>query len=868
MVVMSAVVAACGACQPRPKVARVVLGVLAGFGRFWAIFGVFWLILAMLSLAQAQFVLKPRSVEPRAEFVQTPLGDSAQTAAVAVRLALYAPAGTGAGQTVWLGVVFDHSPHWHTYWTNPGEAGLPTELQWSLPEGWRLASTAAFEPAPHTVATAGMVSYAHEGRAVLLTPVHVERAAPQGAHVGLDARWLACQSECIPEQAQLTLTLADWQDDADNAAMFARAAAAVPQPLPSARAVLSAGQNAQDGHETMQLSLNDLPAAWQGRALQVWPEQANAFVPALPLAADQRWQGAHWSATLALAAAREAAPQTLAFVVAPLGQHEQPVTGTDGVAAPPARAWRVVASVADAAAWGEVAQPAELPAALAAALGREGAAQATSAQNGTLTARGLGADGGHYAALRQLAGRNLGAADDFGAGGDFVALADWQKQSNIQSENQNTANLNNSDNAENSLSLSAWILILAGAFVGGAILNLMPCVFPVLAIKVVAFATHGANVRVQRRAALAYTGGVVLSFVALGAAMVALRAAGAQVGWGFQLQNPVVVLAMGTLFVLIALNLLGVFEFGQMLPQSWAGWRGASEYGDAFGSGVLAVLVAAPCTAPFMGASLGAAAVLPAAAALAVFVALGLGMSAPYVALAWWPAVARALPRPGAWMQMFKHAMAFPMLAAAIWLAWVLGQLAGVDAMAQALLVWLALAACVGAAARLTAGAWRWALWAASAAALVWLAQGLGTAAQMANVAQTQTQPSGAAQSGAGSQTSQGPNWQPWTAQAQAQALAAGRTVFVDYTAAWCITCQFNKRRVLGQGELGAAFEAAGVVALRADWTARDAAITAELARLGRAGVPTYVVLRPDAAPVLLGELPTLAEITQALAAQ
>lgn len=861
MVVMSAVVAACGACQPRPKVARVVLGVLAGFGRFWAIFGVFWLILAMLSLAQAQFVLKPRSVEPRAEFVQAPSSDRAQTSAVAVRVAVHAPTGLGAGQTAWLALVMDHADSWHTYWINPAEAGLPTELHWSLPEGWRLASAGAFEPAPYTVATAGMVSYAHEGRAVLLTPVYVERAAPEGAHVGLDARWLACQSECIPEQVQLTLTLADWQDDADNAAMFAAAAAAVPQPLAGARAELSAVENVQNSGEIMQLSLHNLPAAWHGRALQIWPEQANVFAPALPLAVEQHWQGTRWIATLALAAAREAAPETLAFVVAPLGQHEQPVAGADGVATPPARAWRVVASVADAAAWGEVAQPAELPAALAAALGREGAAQATSAQNGTLTARGLGADGGHYAALRQLAGRNLGAANDFGTGGDFVALADWQKQSNIQSENQNTANLNNSDNpdnSENGLSFSAWILILAGAFVGGAILNLMPCVFPVLAIKVVAFATHGANVRVQRRAALAYTGGVVLSFVVLGAAMVALRAAGAQVGWGFQLQNPVVVLAMGTLFVLIALNLLGVFEFGQMLPQSWAGWRGASEYGDAFGSGVLAVLVAAPCTAPFMGASLGAAAVLPAAAALAVFVALGLGMSAPYVALAWWPAVARALPRPGAWMQTFKHAMAFPMLAAAIWLAWVLGQLAGVDAMAQALLVWLVLAACVGAAARLTAGAWRWALWAASAAALVWLAQGLGTAAQMANVGH----------SGAGSQTSQGPNWQPWTAQAQAQALAAGRTVFVDYTAAWCITCQFNKRRVLGQGELGAAFEAAGVVALRADWTARDAAITAELARLGRAGVPTYVVLRPDAAPVLLGELPTLAEITQALAAQ
>src|SRR5690606_37435184 len=222
----------------------------------------------------------------------------------------------------------------------------------------------------------------------------------------------------------------------------------------------------------------------------------------------------------------------------------------------------------------------------------------------------------------------------------------------------------------------------------------MPCVFPVLAVKVVGFARHGQDLRAQRVGGLAYAAGVVLSFLLLGALMLALRAAGEAVGWGFQLQSPAVVALLAALFTLIGLNLAGVFEFGRMLPSSVAGLQARHPVADAFLTGVLAVAVASPCTAPFMGASLGLTATLPAAQALAIFAALGVGLALPYVLAAWLPAVARALPRPGAWMETLRRLLAFPMFATVVWLVWVLGQQVGIDGVAAllALLVLLALA--------------------------------------------------------------------------------------------------------------------------------------------------------------------------------
>ena len=399
-----------------------------------------------------------------------------------------------------------------------------------------------------------------------------------------------------------------------------------------------------------------------------------------------------------------------------------------------------------------------------------------------------------------------------------------------------------------------WAVALLLALAGGALLNLMPCVFPVLSLKVLGYATHAHDRRQLLAGGLAYTAGVVLSFVALAGLLLALRAGGEQLGWGFQLQNPLVVAGLAALFTLIGLNLAGSFEFGSVLPGSWAGARARHPLVDQALTGVLAVAVASPCTAPFMGASLGLAVTLPAGQALAIFAALGLGMALPYLALTTWPALTRALPRPGPWMAHFKTVMAFPMFATVVWLVWVLGQQVGIDGaagllallVALAFLAWALGSPALGRRGRLGFGV---AAGLTLAAALLWALPGLSS-------------PPALAASAASSE-----EWQPWSAQRVAELNAQGKPVFVDFTAAWCVTCQFNKRTVLSDGAVLADFRRRGVTLMRADWTRRDAAITAELTRLGRNGVPVYALYAPGAAtPRLLSELPRPTEIFDALA--
>ncbi|KRC21201.1 protein-disulfide reductase DsbD [Acidovorax sp. Root219] len=396
---------------------------------------------------------------------------------------------------------------------------------------------------------------------------------------------------------------------------------------------------------------------------------------------------------------------------------------------------------------------------------------------------------------------------------------------------------------------------LLGALLGGLILNLMPCVFPVLAIKVVGFAQHAQDRRAHRLSGIAYTAGVVLSFVALGALMLALRAAGEAIGWGFQLQSPAVVAGLAALFTLIALNLAGVFEFGHFLPSSVASLQARHPVADSFLTGVLAVAVASPCTAPFMGASLGLTATLPGPQALAVFAALGLGLALPYLAAAFVPAVARALPRPGAWMDTLRKFMAFPMLATVVWLVWVLGQQSGIDG-AGALLILLVALGMVAWALSLAGSARRF-MAPVSILALALLAWTF--APHVTNVAAAPS-----AQASTGNATQQ---WQAWTPGAAEQLVASGRPVFVDFTAAWCVTCQYNKKTTLADAGVQADFTAKNVALLRADWTRRDPAITAALAQLGRSGVPVYVLHAPGKAPVVFSEILGEAELRAAVAA-
>lgn len=397
-------------------------------------------------------------------------------------------------------------------------------------------------------------------------------------------------------------------------------------------------------------------------------------------------------------------------------------------------------------------------------------------------------------------------------------------------------------------------LALVFALVGGLLLNLMPCVFPVLSLKVLGFAGHAEDRKKLLAGGLAYTAGVVLSFVALAGLLLALRAGGEQLGWGFQLQQPAVVATLAALFTLIGLNLVGVFEFGSVLPSSLAAARARHPMVDSALTGVLAVAVASPCTAPFMGASLGLAVTLPAVEALAIFAALGLGMALPYLAASAWPKLAATLPRPGAWMAHFKTLMAFPMFATVVWLIWVLGQQVGIDGVAALLVLLLALA---------------FAAWALGSPALGPVARkGFGALALLLMVAALFWAAPALRQEAVASAAAKSDDWEPWSTERVAQAQAEGRPVFVDFTAAWCVTCQFNKRTTLARSEVKAAFDERKVLRLRADWTRRDAAITAELTRLGRSGVPVYALYAPGAtAPKLLGEILSVDEVRTALGA-
>lgn len=341
-----------------------------------------------------------------------------------------------------------------------------------------------------------------------------------------------------------------------------------------------------------------------------------------------------------------------------------------------------------------------------------------------------------------------------------------------------------------------WILVPIGsggvalhnlllAFLGGLLLNLMPCVFPVLSIKVLGLLKATGSRRAPHFHALAYTAGVVTSFLALAGGLLAARAAGASLGWGFQLQSPWVVGAMAALFIAIGLNLLGFFEVGTRLMS-----LGEHSGGGSFSSGVFAVVVAAPCTAPFMGAALGWALSRPAWEALSVFAALGLGTAAPYAVLASWPALLKRLPRPGAWMETLKKVLSIPMFTTAAWLLWVL---------------WHLLAA----------------------------------------------------------PSSVDPLWRVWSPDAVQEARAAGKTVFVDFTAAWCLSCQVNERVVLSRPEIVAALGKGA--AFKADWTDKNPVIEAELARHGRAGVPLYIVYPKGGEAVTLPEILTPALVLETL---
>ena len=410
----------------------------------------------------------------------------------------------------------------------------------------------------------------------------------------------------------------------------------------------------------------------------------------------------------------------------------------------------------------------------------------------------------------------------------------------------------------------SFLAALLGALLGGLLLNLMPCVFPVLAIKVLSFTQHADDHRGHRISGVAYTLGVVASFMALGLLLLGLRAAGESLGWGFQLQNPLVVTALAVLFTLIGLNLAGLYEFGQFAPTALSSFQAKHPVVDSFFTGILAVAVASPCSAPFMGASLGLAVTLPSVQAISIFAALGVGLALPYLLASFVPSFASWLPKPGAWMQVLRRLLAFPMFMTVIWMVWILGHQNGVDGVGALLTLLLILSALIWSIT--LSGQLRVVLASTILLIGIWALWALGPyLLELHSTAENNSSSNATSQTQPQTQNQLQGQWQAWRPGLVEQLTAQGKTVFVDFTAAWCVTCQYNKQTTLADQQLMADLKSRQVILLRADWTRRDAAITAALARLGRNGVPVYVFYKQGVAPKVLSEVLSVAEVRSAL---
>jgi thiol:disulfide interchange protein DsbD len=407
---------------------------------------------------------------------------------------------------------------------------------------------------------------------------------------------------------------------------------------------------------------------------------------------------------------------------------------------------------------------------------------------------------------------------------------------------------------------SGLLAAILFALIGGLILNLMPCVLPILAMKALAIANqaHGEKAH-ARRDGFAYGAGAILSFVTIGLLLVALRAGGQAIGWGFQLQEPAAVAFFALLVFAVGLNLSGVFEIGNVAAGDALTRRGG--WIGSFFTGILAVAVAAPCTAPFMAAALGYALTQSAAAALLIFFALGLGFALPFVLIGLAPALLRFLPKPGAWMLTFKQLLAFPMYGAAVWLLWVLSQETGAAGLLAALaaMVAVAFAAWAWSTSRDAASGWR------AIGAVFALIGLLGAAGALVLVHQTVAAPVAAG----GHTDVAGIPTEPYSSAKLAALRGENRAVFVDATAAWCITCLVNEKAALSGAQVHTAFARKHIAYLVADWTNRNPEITALLAAHGRSGVPLYLYYAPGAADaVILPQVLTESTVLDAIGAK
>ncbi len=633
-----------------------------------------------------------------------------------------------------IGLLLRHDSKWHTYWKSTGDTGLPTRIQWSLPQGWHASEI--LWPTPAVFKIGDLVNYGYGDEVLLPVRISVPASAKVGSvqDIKAEVSWLMCADQCVPGKASLTLAVqvADKDGGATKAStLFEASHTAMPSPLSDASGVFDP----------------------KTHAVRVTFKSTEPFH--------------HF------------------YVFA---------EGDDSVVV-------------------------------------YGAPQSVSRSADKISVTLQGTD--ELKAGSQFSG--VFAAD----GGPLKG--GWAGSFSVPLESGTVAAPTVSDDTPPT-GLSSWLAV-AMAFIGGLILNVMPCVFPVLSLKILSLVQDRQHINLPLHSVV-FTLGVLLTMLVLAGVLIAVKSAGISVGWGFQLQSPIFVASLAVIFAAISVNLLGWFEFSCVRV---SGGSYSNSLLNCFATGVLAVVAASPCTAPFMGAALGYALTASIRESIFVFLALGLGMSLPWLVLSLFPVLTAWMPKPGAWMNVFRKLMAIPMLLTMIWLLWVLSLQVSFTALVLYIAAVISLCVCL-----FLYGKLQFSL--LTAKLPIVLSAACAVLLFAAASSPLFRQPDAAVQAA-----------DAWSPQAVENALKAGKPVFVDFTASWCVTCQANKIAVLDREDIREAFKQHGVVFLVADWTNQNPDITQALESFGRSGVPLYILYSPEGKTTVLPELLTKNIVIEAL---
>lgn len=624
-----------------------------------------------------------------------------------------------------IGLLLRHDSKWHTYWKSTGDTGLPTRIQWSLPQGWHASEI--LWPTPAVFKIGDLVNYGYGDEVLLPVRISVPASAKVGSvqDIKAEVSWLMCADQCVPGKASLTLAVqvADKDGGATKAStLFEASHTAMPSPLSDASGVFDPKTHA------VRVTFKSTEPFHH---FYVFAEGDDSVV--------------------------YGAPQSVSRSADKISVTLQ---GTDEL-------------------------------------------KAGSQFSGVFAADGGPRKGG------------------------------WAGSFSVPLESGTVAAPTVSDDTLQA-GLSSWLAV-AMAFIGGLILNVMPCVFPVLSLKILSLVQDRQRINLPLHGVV-FTLGVLLTMLVLAGVLIAVKSAGISVGWGFQLQSPIFVASLAVIFAAISVNLLGWFEFSGVRV---SGGSYSNSLLNCFATGVLAVVAASPCTAPFMGAALGYALTASIRESIFVFLALGLGMSLPWLVLSLFPVLTAWMPKPGAWMNVFRKLMAIPMLLTMIWLLWVLSQQVSFTALVLYIAAVISLCVCL-----FLYGKLQFSL--LTAKLPIVLSAACAVLLFAAASSPLFRQPDAAVQAA-----------DAWSPQAVENALKAGKPVFVDFTASWCVTCQANKIAVLDREDIREAFKQHGVVFLVADWTNQNPDITQALESFGRSGVPLYILYSPDGKTTVLPELLT-----------